>query len=247
MQIDMKLAKNIIYRLKKNHMAENLNYLLVRSKRRRKTISVSIQKKDKIVIYAPHNTPGHLIDIFFKDKKSWINKKLSQRDPKLLKPKEFVSGEGFLYMGRTYPLEIQNLINRGSSLKFSARRFILHKKHKDNAKEFFIRWYKKEAKEKITERVKIYSRKLRVVPEALRITSAEQRWGSCSGKNILSFTWRLVMAPLPVIDYIVIHELLHIKEKNHSNKFWGLLETVMPDYKSRQQWLKNNGYHLTLY
>jgi hypothetical protein len=96
------------------------------------------------------------------------------------------------------------------------------------------------------ERVAYYSRQLSLFQEGIKITSAHYRYGSCSSKNRLSFTWRLVMAPLAVIDYIIIHELIHIKVKNHSKAFWDSVGTVMPDFRTHKRWLKENGHSLKL-
>ena len=227
-------------------MATKLGYHIIRSKKRKKTISLCLQRDGIISIYAPYSISKHAIERFFESKKPWIYKKLAQSKLKPHKPKKFIPGESFLYLGKSYPLEIQDSGSRKKALEFSHNRFILHRNYTGYAKEFFARWYKEEANMKINERIKFYSQNLQLFPEALRISSAEYRWGSCSHKNVLSFTWRLVMAPLPVIDYVVVHELLHMKERNHSRKFWMLLQKILPDYKKQRQWLKDNGHCLTL-
>ena len=107
-------------------------------------------------------------------------------------------------------------------------------------------WYKGKAKAYIEERVRHYSGVLNLYPEHVRIGSARSRWGSCSHKNHLSFTWRLIMAPHSVIDYVVIHELAHIKEKNHSNRFWNLVEEIVPDYGTHRKWLRKKGHLLNI-
>ena len=96
------------------------------------------------------------------------------------------------------------------------------------------------------ERVAFFARSQDVKPGKLCISSARTRWGSCSAKGTLSFTWRLVMAPLDIIDYVVVHELCHLKEMNHSRAFWERVETILPDYKRRRKWLKENGGALRL-
>ncbi len=227
-------------------MTTNLSYNLIRSKKRKKTISLCIQREGVIAIHVPYNTPQAEIDTFLKDKKLWIDKKLSEQEGKSHKPKVFMSGEVFLYLGKSYQLKIQDADYMKQPLALSGRRFILHRNYKDHAKELFFRWYRKKAYKKIIKRVEFYSQKFQLFPKAVKISNAEYRWGSCSSKNILSFTWRLIMTPYPVIDYIIVHELLHMMEKNHSQKFWSLLETIMPDFQKHKQWLKNNGYCLSL-
>jgi len=228
-------------------MDNGLNFQLVRSKRRRKTISLRIKDDGKIIVYVPYHTPKREVKGFIKEKGSWIIKKISEKERSAKETeKAFIPGEKFLYFGESYPLEIGNTNNKGFPLKLYFGKFILGQDHLDKARDLFIYWYKREAKEKIEERVDYFSKRLQLIPEGLKITSAKYRWGSCSRNNRLSFSWRIIMAPLSVIDYVLIHELVHIKEKNHSERFWTYLETILPDYRERRLWLKKNGHKLGL-
>ncbi len=103
-----------------------------------------------------------------------------------------------------------------------------------------VEWYRKQARQLITARVKHYADLLGLNVNKIRISNARKRWGSCSAKNNLSFTWRLILAPLEIIDYVVIHELMHIFEKNHSRRFWARVEEFYPDYRKIRKWLKQN-------
>ena len=114
------------------------------------------------------------------------------------------------------------------------------------AASVFEAWYKKQARAVITERVDFYAAKYGFEVEKIRISSARTRWGSCSAKKTLSFTWRIVMAPPEVIDYLVVHELCHLRELNHSRSYWSLVESIMPGYRSARKWLKVNGGKLKL-
>jgi len=115
-----------------------------------------------------------------------------------------------------------------------------------NAESVFTAWYRKQARNVLTERVEFFARKHGFKIGKIRVSSARTRWGSCSSKDTLSFTWRLVMAPLEVIDYVVVHELCHLKEMNHSKAFWTRVERILPDYKVHRKWLKENGVKLSL-
>jgi predicted metal-dependent hydrolase len=223
------------------------NYQVIRSKKRRKTVSLHIKKDGKIIIYVPYKIPHGEIERFIKGKQSWIVEKLSEKErvTKELK-KTFIPGEKFLYMGEWYPLEIERLDNKNVPLKLSFGKFVIDQGHEAKAKDLFTQWYKNEAKEKIPGRVDYYSDHLRLFPKGVKITSAKYRWGSCSPDNRLSFSWRIIMASLSVIDYILIHELVHIKEKNHSKRFWGHVESILPDYRRQRLWLKENGHLLML-
>jgi hypothetical protein len=224
-------------------MDHRLNYQLIRSKKRRKTISLYIKEDGRIFIYAPYRTPKWEIERFIKEKRSWIVKKMSEKERSIKEAeKAFIPGEKFLYLGESYPLEIEESSNRKVPLKLSFGKFVLDKDHIEEAKDLFIQWYKKEAKARIIERIDFYSNRLQLFSKGIRITSAKYRWGSCSRDNRLSFSWRIIMASLSIIDYILIHELVHIKEKNHSKRFWNYLESILPDYRKHRLWLKKNGH-----
>ena len=225
-------------------MDHRLSYQLIRSRKRRKTISLHIKEDGKIVVYAPYRTPKWEIEKFFNEKESWIVEKRSEKERSIKEAeKAFISGEKFLFLGELYPLEIQDN-NKEPPLKLSFGKFVLDKNHIEEARDLFIKWYKEEAKERIIGRIDYYSKQLQLFPKGVKITSAKYRWGSCSRDDRLSFSWRMIMASFSIIDYILIHELVHIKEKNHSKRFWNYLESVHPDYKKHRLWLKENGSSL---
>jgi predicted metal-dependent hydrolase len=243
------ILKTYLHHLKiaKKSMSIHLSYQLIRSKKRRKTISLHIKEDGKIVIYVPYRTPQREIERFLEEGRPWIVEKMLEKEKSIREAeKAFIPGEKFLYLGESYPLEIAESNNRKVPLTLSFGKFVLDKDHTTKAKDLFIEWYKREAKEKIGERVDYYSNKLQLIPKGIRITSARYRWGSCSRDNRLSFSWRIIMAPLKIIDYILIHELVHIKEKNHSKGFWSQVESIIPDYKGHRRWLKENGHSLRL-
>ncbi len=110
----------------------------------------------------------------------------------------------------------------------------------------FEKWYRGQAYKIISERVQWYAEKHGFVYKHIKITSARTRWGSCNSKGTLSFTWRLVMAPMSVINYVVVHELVHLKAPNHSKEYWSKVRLIMPDYQSRIDWLDRYGHLLRL-
>ena len=226
-------------------MVSRLRYHLIRSKKRRKTVSLHIKEDGKIVIYTPYRTPKWEIEKFIKEKQSWIVEKISEKEKRIREvEKTFQPGEKFLYLGEWYPLEMSEPSHQGPPLKLCFGKFILNRDHIAEARDLFCSWYKREAKEKITERVDYYSHRFQLFPEGIKITSARFRWGSCSRDNRLSFSWRIIMASLTVIDYILLHELAHLRKKNHSKKFWDYLESVFPGYRKQRHWLRENGHLL---
>ena len=219
-----------------------LSYQLIRSKKRRRTISLHIKEDGSIFVYAPYRTPKWEIEKFINEKESWISEKLSEKERSMKKAEK-----GFLYLGELFPLELEDNKSKRYPLKLSFGKFILDKDHIEKTRDLFVQWYKREAREEITERVDYYSKRLLLFPKGIKITSAKSRWGSCSRDNRLSFSWRIITAPLSVIDYVLIHELVHIKEKNHSKSFWNYVESIIPNYKKHRLWLKENGYLLRSY
>lgn len=211
----------------------------------RKTISLHITDNATLIIKAPFDASNETIMKVVSNHINWINKKTNEirkRDPKFV-TREFVSGEGFLFLGRYYKLNIVD--EQDEPLKFE-KYFYLSRKELSRAKEIFIDWYKKVAKEKITERVQRYAQISGLKYNSINITDAQKRWGSCSHNGNLNFSWRLIMAPLSVIDYVVVHELAHIEIKNHSKAFWNKVKVLMPDYEKHKEWLTKNNYLLKL-
>ncbi|HSB03652.1 MAG TPA: YgjP-like metallopeptidase domain-containing protein, partial [Thermodesulfobacteriota bacterium] len=146
-------------------MGISFDYRLICSQKRRKTISLYIKEDGRIFIYAPYGTPKSEIENFVLSKQLWVSKKLSERE-KTVKPaeKHFLPGEKFFYLGELYPLEIVNGLHHGPPLKLSFGRFILSQNCIKEARDSFVQWYKKEAKEKLSERIYHYSNRLQLFP-----------------------------------------------------------------------------------
>lgn len=214
---------------------------LVRSKR--KTLSLIVETDGTLTVRAPLRMKEADIRQLIEEKKDWIKRKQARVRKEAVVPRQYVDGETFLYLGKEYPLRL--VPNQKPALVIE-RFFKLTKSVQPQAEPVFEAWYKKQARVILTERVEFYARKHGFKMEKIRISSARTRWGSCSSKGTLSFTWRLVMAPLEIIDYVVVHELCHLEEMNHSKSFWARVEGILPDYKRRRKWLKENGGALHL-
>jgi hypothetical protein len=227
----------------------NINYIVKRSRKRKRTISLQISDKSELVIAAPYFTPIGEINRFVQEKQNWINKTIQRHKEEAIrsKSKEYNTCEMFYYLGELFPLEVFFEPFEHAGVIFWNNRFHLNtQENKDLRRHYFVSWYKKKAREYINQRVDFYSREIRLSPRKIKITSAEKRWGSCSADDNLSFSFRLIMAPPDIIDYVIVHELMHIKEKNHSAAFWKLIEAVMPEYKIHRRWLKDNNHKFIL-
>jgi len=194
---------------------------------RRKTIALQVSHDARLIVRVPYYTSERLIRKVINEKRLWILKKQEQAKEKYKKvcSKKFVNGERFLFLGNSYKLHIVDDFDL--SLIFNNEIFFLSKKILNKAKEVFIKWYKEQAYKNFSERAAIYSKISGITYNKLKITNARKRWGSCSSKGNLNFTWRLIMAPLQVIDYVIVHELVHIKEKNHSKNFWNNVRIIL--------------------
>ncbi len=210
---------------------------------RRKTLSLEITHDARLIVRAPKAASFSYIEKFIIEKRLWIQdkQKMVKERHSQSQPKKFVNGEEFLYLGDTLRLYIVE-----SDLPFLFYQgFYLSRAYLAEARQMFINWYKQEAYKRIKERVDLYSNLTGLKYNKFSITNAQKRWGSCSAKNNLCFSWRLVMFPLHVIDYVVIHELAHIEEKNHSQRFWNKVKIIIPNFKESRKWLKENG-HLSI-
>lgn len=216
---------------------------IIRSKR--KTLSLEVRKDGKLLVRAPFFVPRSQIKSFVSSKEGWIRKKqaLVANQFREAPPKRYISGEKFWYLGNEYLLELVN--GQEEALAFRDK-FYLAEEFQVNGKLVFENWYKKKAAEKIVPQVKLRANQNGFSYTRVRITSAKTRWGSCGPKGSLNFTWRLVMAPMEVIDYVVVHELVHLKIRNHSKAYWHEVGKVMPEFKKYKIWLKENGHLLAL-
>jgi len=220
-----------------------IRYSLKRSRKRKKTLSLQIGKNSEITVYAPSFTPIAEIDRFVEQKKGWIARTLPRQAALPAPPaeKQIATGERFYYLGESHPLEVffEPLENAG--LVFWNNRFYLNcAGGREDRRRHLAAWYRKKAQPYLSERVDFYSRLLKLPVKDVRITSAGRRWGSCSHDNRLSFSFRLIMAPPPVIDYVVVHEMMHVRQKNHSSQFWNLVIGVIPDYQAHRRWLRDH-------
>lgn len=217
-------------------MATSKPYKLIRSKRR--TIALAVTADASLIVRAPMNTPLSYIERLVSTKIDWIRKaiaRVSSRPRPVVH--EYIEGESFWYLGKSYKLTIVKKTDK--KLVFRSG-FILSAKEKKHARELLILWYKNEAKMKLAERVEWSARRAGIFYKSIKITTANRRWGSCSTSGNLNFSWRLIMAPLSVIDYVVVHELAHLEHRNHSRAFWNTVKVMYPDYEKAKNWLRQN-------
>ena len=211
-------------------------YKLTRSKR--KTIAICI-RNGGVEVKAPLRASQADIDKFVASKQAWIEKNLAVSTEKKERRESFTLNYDSLliYRGKQYPLVARN----GSRIGFDDEQnhfYLPPNLSSEQLKHNCVQIYKMLAKRDLSGRVLHFSKIMEAMPTAVKINSATSRWGSCSGRKSLNFSWRLIMADDDVIDYVVVHELAHITEMNHSPRFWAIVESVLPDYKERQNQLR---------
>ena len=212
---------------------QEIAYQVVRSNR--KSVALVIDNEANLIVRAPLHMQDSVIDEFVQKKKRWISEKQQQvsvfgeKHP----PVVVETGESLMYLGSTYAI-IKDAVD---GVQIAGNELIVPNEY---GIEEMTAWMKSKALRIITERVSNYAGIMGVTPGDIKLSDAKARWGSCSTKNNLNFAWRLIMCPLSVIDYVVVHELSHITYKNHSPAFWARVKTVLPNYEDDQDWLKVN-------
>ncbi len=216
---------------------------LIRSSRR--SISLEITEQGKLVVRAPKRISQRTIEQMVSKHRDWIDRKRKEiaAKPKIT-PHFFQEGEVFYYLGEPHLLALatpDSLVTIGEG-----KIWIPRADNKQIMADKVTLWYQQRAKELLLPRLKELSAYYGLPYTTAKITSAKSRWGSCSGKNSICLSWYLVMAPSRVADSVMIHELCHTIHHDHSFAFWSLVEQIMPDYKQRRQWLKDNRYLMKL-
>ena len=218
-----------------------IDYDVVRS--HRKSLGITVERDGNIVVNAPEALDEKEIEKQVWKKRLWIWEKLAikkvyQQDAV---SKRFVSGESFMYLGRNYRLEV---ISDDMPLKLQHGWFRFGQKQQRKAKECFKQWYVQHLNVKIKERLTLMLEKRKQEIPVFRVLELGYRWGSCTKEGCLNFNWKIAMAPVGVIDYIIVHELAHMKEATHSEKFWREVQRLMPNYLEKKEWLKKHGNEL---
>jgi predicted metal-dependent hydrolase len=217
----------------------------------RKTMEIAVEPPNIITVTAPMGTSDGTIVEKVRGKANWIIEKMYSYKHMNYQPlnREFVNGESFMYLGRNYSLQIMlDLRIKRPEVKLFRGKFIVTAKDKNEEviKKAMEAWYRDRSKVIIEQRIKYYQRFFNIIPSGVKIKEQKKRWGSCTSKNELLFNWRCVMAKSNALDYIVVHEMCHMYHKDHSKEFWNLLDSIMPDYEVRKEWLKNYGVRMDL-
>ncbi len=223
---------------------EGLTFAVHRSARRR-TVGITVEREGDLSVAIPEKADLARVEAVVRAKLFWVFTKLAEK-ALLFRPvpeKEYISGEGFFYLGRSYRLLLVDGVDGkdAAGLRLVNGRFTLRRKDQPNAASLFVRWYTDHARQWISRRVQDLAVRTGKQPNQVRVLDLGNRWGSCSTEGGLNFHWRTIRLPPSLVEYVVAHELVHLIEPRHDSAFWTRLERLMPDYRERKRRLSEQG------
>ena len=225
----------------------SIAYTVIRRKGR-KTASITVAPDNAVTIIVPDQLDDDAVAAIIRRKQAWIHHKIAFNNDVRFphKPKEYISGEAFQYIGRNYRLKVLPGDTRGVELK--AGRFcvcvpagLTAEAHTARIAEELEGWYREHAATKLAQRSHLHAKRMGLEIGRVGIRDYRRQWGSCLQDGSIQFNWRVILAPLRIIDYVVIHELCHLVHRNHSPHYWRLLALYLPDYAESKEWLRVNG------
>lgn len=219
--------------------------------RKRKTVEIRIEPSGMVRVRAPKGSDESKVLELLESKSNWIiehmDKYFEAKEKKT--ESDYEAGDMYKVLWKSYELKV--VINSDifkAEVKLSDKFILVEAKTED--KEIIASaidtFYKREARKIIKDRVKIYQKHFKVKPKDITFKNEKSRWGSCTSDRVINFNYRIIMAPLNIVDYLVVHEMCHLAHMNHSKSFWTLVGSILPDYKESREWLKYNGFTLNL-
>lgn len=219
--------------------------------KKRKTYGIYIDVYGNIELRVPKTASSEHIQKILEERYEWILKKSSEikERTKGFQKKSYIQGEKFLLLGVEYPIEIievEKLDKNYAEFKDNILKVSVNICEETQIQEALKRFYYQQCKAIIEQRIRHYSKQIKVKPKSIRLSDNKSNWGTCNSKRELSFNWKLIMAPIEVIDYVVVHELCHIIHMNHDRSFGRLVGKIIPDYEMSRAWLAHSNWKMTL-
>jgi predicted metal-dependent hydrolase len=209
---------------------------------KRKRLTITVERDREIIVHAPEGASDETVRRVVETKRQWLLSKLRHPQKYQERPhppgKEVVNGESAPYLGKDYRIEIAD--TESGHVEFS-RFFKVPASHREQRREVLRDWYVARAKETILKRVEQHAIDLGVNFTGAKIVDNRYRWGSCTTNNNVNFNWRLIKAPMFVIDYVIVHELAHLIEPNHTPRFWSIVRAGTARVDKAKLWLKEQG------
>ena len=225
---------------------DNLPIEIIRTKRR-KTVSIQIIK-GLVKVIIPEQLSEARVKTLIQKRNPWIRKKLREQSKIIQpKPKEYVSGESFSYLGRNYRLKV--IVGTSNEVRLQSGYLeveLLKKSPEQKIRDLLFSWYKNRALERLTEKTNRYAAIMGLTPKSVFIKDYKARWGSCFPDGKISYNWRIIIAPHNIVDYVVVHELCHLKHPNHSPTYWRSVKRVIPEFADFRKWLRDHESELVI-
>jgi len=212
---------------------------------KRKTVSLTVLKDGKVIVKAPILMKDEAIFRIVNEKQGWIREKLAKMIENKTKFEDVIGFKTFLLYGNRYKV-VKSLVK---TIETNDRFEILVPSKYDDSKimKAILLWYKKVAKQVLGDRLAYIEDRIRLKSAALKFSDSKGRWGSCNSFGTIHLNWRVVMLPPKIIDYVIVHELCHLKEMNHSKSFWALVKKFLPEYEVQKKAIKEYGFLLGMY
>ncbi len=220
-----------------------VSYILKKSKRAR-FLRMEIRPEEGLVVTVPHHCSGRDVRHFLEHKSSWITMKLAEFGPDISNSPQLSHGENVPYLGSKLKIEVRDIFGQPAKISLIGNSLVVLISGDDHLESVIEGWLRQQARLILGNIIEAQSSRMRVTYNRFYLKSQRTIWGSCSRKQNLNFNWRLVMVPQPVISYVVIHELAHLNEMSHSNRFWQIVADHCPDWRIHRQWLKDHGNEL---
>ena len=226
---------------------ETIDYSIVRSRRRRRTFEISIDPLDGVRVAVPARTSRRRIEEFVAGRAGWIRRRRADLARLDRQPRGYATGEVLDVLGSAVRLRLVD----GAGSKVAARLArecleITLPPHDEGQRRALVlaaleAWYRARAEVELRERVGRYARLAALPAPPVLVRRQVRRWGSCSASGVLRFNWRLMLAPPEVVDYVVVHELCHLRHPHHQKPFWDAVEALMPAYREQRARLLREG------
>lgn len=214
---------------------------VVRTARKR---SAAIRLEGELVkVSVPMSLSDHRIQDLVSKRTPWIKKKLQEQPERpILRPKQYVSGEAFTYLGNNYRLKVLSgdtpaIKLRGGYLQATIT--TLDADPQNTMRSLLENWYRSHAEQRLGDKTARWAKVVGVIPNSISVKDYKSRWGSCSVKGDISYNWRIILAPHRIVDYVVVHELCHLLEHNHSSRYWQHVGRYIPNWRECRDWLKH--------
>jgi len=211
----------------------------------RKTLSLSVLKDGSVVVKAPIRMRDEVISRFVEDKQEWIKSKLFIVNKTINKYEDVVGYKSFLLYGNKYTLLASDVKRIETNDKFQI--VFPQKTEPDKILKLIKSWYKKVAKQVLQDRLTYIESRIKLKSMIMKIGDSKGRWGSCNSKGVINLNFRVIMLPPEIIDYVIVHELCHLVEMNHSKNFWKLVESFLPNVDSLKASIKEYSFLLSLF